>query len=308
MNIYSRLFTILLFLFAFQPAICQHNKLKIKSIKIVLEEKNLKFHPGDELNLGIIAIDDAGAEHKTKGFLHGDLKWSLFQLTIEGGTFESGKLKLTKEHGKYRNFNGFVTASLIDQPSIADSLAIPISFDQTYFADYSGAIRSNPHHHHENGPNGYNLDLSVTLEKNKVTNLDMVIVRIKCVDDPKLNSSFAIDPQNGKLTISAKGADGGKGVPGSWGGSGSGNGGNGGNGFNGGNGGSITVTIDPAVEKMYQKLIHFEVEAGHGGAAGHGGNPGAKVGEKGKDGLPGKAGQNGKVEIRIAETIEENQK
>jgi hypothetical protein len=308
MNIDLRLFTILLFLFTFQPAISQHNKLKIKSIKIVLEEKNLKIHPGDELNLGIIAKDEAGAEHKTKGFLHGDLKWSLFQLSIEGGTFDSGKLKLTKDHGKFRNFNGFITASYIDQTSIADSLAIPIAFDQNYFADYSGTTRSNPHHHHDHGPNGYNLDLSVNLEKNNVTNLDILIVRIKCIEDPNLNSSFAIDPQNGMLTISAKGADGGKGIPGSWGGSGAGNGGNGGNGFNGGNGGSITVTIDPSAEKIYQNLIHFEVEAGHGGSAGHGGNPGAKGGEKGKDGSPGKAGQNGKVEIRIAETFRENQK
>jgi len=303
-----RLFIILLFLIVSQSVISQHNKLKIKSIKIVLEGKKSKIRPGEEINLGIVAVDELGKEHKTKGLLHGDLKWNLFHLSIDGGSFDSGKLNVSKEHGQFRDFRVFIKATYLVQPSISDSLTIPISFDQNYSADYCGSGRANPHHHHENGPNGYNLDVSVTLEKNKLSNEDLLIVRIKCIDDPKLNSTFAIDPLNGSLTISAKGADGGKGIPGAWGGSGAGNGGNGGNGFNGGNGGSITVTVDPSAEKIYQKLIHFEVEAGHGGPAGHGGNPGAKGGEKGKDGLPGKPGQEGKVDIKISKTPEETQK
>jgi antitoxin component YwqK of YwqJK toxin-antitoxin module len=300
---------------------------------------------GQTIRIGIVALTDKGKEFKTPGFLTpGILKmveWTQFKIEVEGGTFSDGAITISSNLSEIKNYQVKIKASSIDNPEIKNELILTLNFRGTTLASFEGTEgregregKSGPKGPNAvtssdaagnggmggsggqggNGGPGQNIEVYVKMQNDEILKKEMVYVFVKS-NSTNRQALFLVDPDGGKIIVSANGGDGGYGGPGGMGGQGgddtyrqsSGNGGQGGSGGSGGdgsNGGSITVYMDPSAEKLNPDVLKFTNEGGEAGGSGNGGQGGYKgyyessAGQNGTEGTQGQAGTKG-PEIKI---------
>jgi hypothetical protein len=294
---------------------------------------------GQEIEIGIVAKNAKDKEFKTPGFLDpGTFKtvqWDQFKIEVEGGTFADGKVTVNSNPASIKNHEVKIKASTIKNAEIKSELVLKLNYKGNVVADFSGTpgkqgqmgqsgIRGNNGSGSSNcsagtnggqggnggnGGTGQDIEAFVKMKFDEVLKKDMLQVLVKSKTTGK-EQVYIVDPDGGKITVSADGGKGGAGGSGGYGGPGGsdtykkvgangGDGGNGGNGGIGGNGGTITAYIDPSAEKLVGTVVIFSNEGGALGWAGNGGTGGAKGdyganwGRQGSSGVGGQAGEKG---------------
>jgi hypothetical protein len=294
---------------------------------------------GQEIEIGIIANTAKGKELKTPGFLEpGTFKtveWEQFTIQVEGGTFANGKVTVSSNPSDVKNHEVKIRASTIKNPEIKSELVLKLDYKAAQVADFSGApgktgqmgqsgVRGNNGSGSSNcsagtnggqggnggnGGTGQDIEAFVKMKFDDVLKKEMLQLLVKSKTTGK-EQLYIVNPDGGKITVSADGGIGGSGGQGGYGGPGGsdtykkvgangGDGGNGGQGGIGGNGGMITAYIDPSAEKLVGTVVIFSNEGGAAGRAGQGGlggangDYGASRGRSGASGTQGLAGEKG---------------
>lgn len=300
--------------------------------------------PGQNIDIGIIVKTDKDKEYRTPGFPEEgsfrSIEWDRFGVEVEGGTFANGKVIISNNLADIKNYQVKVKAWFIKNPELKHELVLNLDFKGEILADFSGTMgkpgrngqsglrgdngsSSTPPRDGGNGGQGGNgsdggpgqdIEVFAKMKPDPVLKKDLLEVRVKS-KTTGTEQVYFVDPAGGKLKVSADGGAGGSGGSGGYGGPGgsnsysktSGNGGNAGfagNGGNGGKGGSITVYVDPGVDKLPAGTLSFSNEGGAAGNRGQAGVGGAKGdypstwGQHGTPGFPGNSGIKG-PEVKI---------
>lgn len=313
-------------------------------------DPNAKLTLGQSIPIGIVALNAKGKEFKTPGFLLPGLlktvEWTAFRVDVEGGSYVNGAILVHNNLSGIKNHEVKVTASLIKNPDVKNELVIKLNYKGTTFVDFNGskgkrgkegadgprgnnAVTSSDHctsggmgamgQQGGNGGEGQQIEVYMKMKFDDLLKKDMLYVQVK-VKNTTEQRLVIVDPEEGKLIISANGGKGGDGGTGGAGGTGGtdtyhstagngGQGGMGGNGGNGSNGGSITVYKDPGTDKISTEITYSN-EGGDGGRGGEGGrggykgdSPNASNGPQGPAGNSGQSGSKGPEVKVIKQTV-----
>ncbi len=315
---------------------------KVQSLAISYAGDNNGQTFGSIFNMIIKAGLDNGKELTTIGAGNGLTSWSDYLIEVEGGTFENGVLTISRDMKAIPNNKVTLKASVKSDPSVSQSLQIPLLFDADLLANFQGFCGRNGKSGYdgdgmksvgdgergndggdaddgEEGGDGQEVEVFVKAAMDANLNKEMLYVKVKSLNTDK-QGFYIVDPTKAKITVSAnggcggdggRGGRGGKGGGGAYGGRG-GNGGKGGNGSNGGNGGKIKVYMDPSAKKYESAIILTNVGGsggsyGSGGAVGSGGSGNTKSGDQGnygKDGSrSGRGGSNGPAPVIETQSV-----
>jgi hypothetical protein len=318
---------------------------------------------GQKIPIGIVAMTDKGKEFKTPGFLAPGLlktaEWADFTIAVTGGTFSEGAVTISSNLSEIKNYEVKITASSVKNPEVKTELIIKLNFKGTTVAAFDGvygkggrqgamgakgpnAVTSSdqagaagmggPGGQGGNGGPGQNIEVYAKLQFDARLNKEMLYVLVKSKTSGQ-QQLFLVDPDGGKIIVTANGGEGGSGGYGGQGGAGGddtyrtsstngGQGGSGGNGGNGGDGGTIVAFMDPGTDKLGADVIKFSNEGGVSGQSGPGGSggfkgyyPNATNGPQGTQGASGNPGTKGpaikivkqKVEIDATKAVSASQ-
>jgi hypothetical protein len=227
---------------------------KITSIALSAGEKPV-LAPGGEISIGMTATLEDGKEMKTQGLLEGKVKWGNYIVTVTGGTFYEGTIRINSDPRKIQGYKVSVKCALFKDSTQFKTMDWTLDFVANYTANFDGAAgengkwadkgatgragsndsqgrggdgekggRGQDGEHGGNGRNGQSVDVYVTAFKTENgTTLLKVYCKSKSLDQEDF---FIVNPNGGTVTISARGGQGGQG----------GHGGDGGGGGSGGNG------------------------------------------------------------------------
>jgi hypothetical protein len=298
------------------------------------------YNLGQELEIGIVAKNDKDKEYKTPGFLapgtFKTVEWNQFKIEVEGGKFADGKVIISGNPADIKNHEVKIKAATIKNAEIKSEWTVKLNYTGNIVADFSGtpgergysgqngqrganAVTSSdkcgsggnggPGGNGGNGDVGQDIEVFAKMKYDEVLKKELLHVLVKSKTTGK-SQTYLVNPEGGKIKVSADGGYGGSGGQGGQGGQGgddsyrqaSGNGGNGGSGGvggNGANGGTITAYMDPSTDKLPAGVITFSNEGGEGGYRGEAGIAGAKGyynsnwGQQGAYGTYGQAGKKG---------------
>ncbi|MEO5642719.1 MAG: hypothetical protein ABIQ40_18440 [Bacteroidia bacterium] len=323
------------------------------SITIQYEESpNIAL--GQTIKIGIVALTDKGKEFKTPGFLAPSIlktaEWTLFKIEVEGGTYDNGAITISENFSDIKNHEIKITAAAVNNPEVKNELIIKLNYKGTTVANFDGesgsrgkqgasgrnganAVTSSDQAGQAgmggmggqggNGVAGQDIEVSVKLQFDEGLKKEMLYALVKSKTTGK-QQLFLVDPDGGKLIVSANGGRGGEGGEGGQGGKGGddtyrqfstngGPGGQGGNGGNGANGGTITVYMDPSTDKLSSGTLTFSNEGGAAGSAGQAGSGGFKGyhnnavnGPQGTQGVSGDSGTKGPAIKTVKQKVEIN--
>ena len=316
--------------------------LPVTGLKPYLYQAPRGLCPGMAAPLIVEVSLEDGRTLKTEGAGGGKVTWDSFELSIAGGAVrEDGLVTLHDDPRQTFGRPATLTVKSRFHPNLKPAtLRIPARYDCTYEAHFDGepgrdgrdgaigrrgadgkdeissGSYARPGGHGQAGGHGGD---GAPGEAGRPG--DDVEVFVTVVEHPRLKTPLLqvmarsltrdhmewllVDPQAGRVKITAnggKGGDGGDGGAGGRGGSGGtgappGNGGDGGDGGDGadggdgGDGGRITVRASPAAQP-YLGVLSFENRGGAPGAAGKGGAAGSG-GNAPSGGRSGRAGQRG---------------
>jgi hypothetical protein len=300
------------------------------------EAANLSL--GQQIEIGIVAKNDKEKEFKTPGFLSpGTFKtvdWNQFKIEVEGGQFSQGIVTISENPADIKNHEVKIKAATIKNADIKSEWTLKLNYTGDIVADFSGASgergyqgqsgqrganavtssdrcgsggNGGPGGNGGNGDAGQDIEVFAKMKYDEVMKKDLLQVLVKSKTTGK-TQTYLVNPEGGKIKVSANGGYGGSGGSGGQGGGGgddsyrqsSGNGGNGGSGGvggNGGNGGTIVAYMDPSTDKLPAGVITFSNEGGDGGYKGDAGPAGPKgyySSNWGQQGTYGTSGQSGK--------------
>ena len=267
--------------------------------------------PGSSARLMVTAVTHERKRLITRGSPGGHISWANFDMEMVGGVVSThGKVEVGADPRRIIKRPVTLRVVLIHNPKIVGKLTVPIRFNCKYTAWMSGrrgrrgfrgddrsgntvAGTGAPGKQGQPGP-----VLSVLLDRPPGQGLDLI--RVSLLDSRnRVLGHFFVAP-GGAVTIQANGGDGG---PGGRGGrnTGSGKAGDGGRGGNGGSGGTVSIRVDPSVQK-YKDMIRVINSGGRGGQGGQPGH-GATPAQKGNVGTPGQSGKHGPAATRTIEKI-----
>lgn len=298
---------------------------------VIIHDQAVSVSPGNAVPLGIVAHTSKGDSLFTEGMLAGKTLWKDFSVTVDGGSFENGFLKIADDVRTIKNHKVVVKAASAYDASVFTELELNVDYKKNYTLDLSGAAgedgsngangadgyhaadkRSGDGDFGKNGKdgqqgrngrdglNGPSLSAWITAYDDSVLNEKML--RIKVLNETNNKEYYYLLPaETNILNVVANGGNGGKG----------GNGGNGGFGGKGGNGGYQSATEN--VENGRGGDSGNGGNGGNGGTGGNGGNAGtlklyidpsaagyagnlrftAKAGKPGAKGIAGKQGKPG---------------
>lgn len=300
--------------------------------------------PGQSIPIGIIVKTDKDKEYRTPNFPEDgsfrSIEWDRFGVEVEGGTFADGKVIISSNLADIKHYQIKVKAYFLKNPELKHELVLNLDFKGEIVADFSGE-RGKPGRNGQSGQRGDNgssstsprdggnggqggnggdgapgqdIEVFAKMTSDAILKKDLLEVRVKS-KTTGIEQIYLVDPAGGKLKVSVDGGAGGSGGSGGYGGPGgsnsysktSGNGGNAGyagNGGNGAKGGSVTVYLDPSVDKLPAGTLIYSNEGGVAGSRGLAGVGGAKGdypsnwGQHGTPGFPGNSGNKG-PEIKI---------
>lgn len=292
--------------------------------------------PGQSIDIGIIVKTDKDKEYRTPNFPEEgsfrSIEWDRFGVEVEGGTFANGRVTISNNLADIKQYQVKVRAYFLKNPELKHELILNLDFKGEMLADFSGtpgkagrngqngqrgdngSSSTSPRDggnggqggNGSDGGQGQDIEVFAKMKPDPILKKDLLEVRVKS-KSTGTEQVYFVDPAGGKLKVSADGGAGGYGGSGGYGGPGgsnsysktSGNGGNAGfagNGGNGAKGGSITVYLDPSVDKLPAGTLSFSNEggaAGNGGQAGVGGAKGDYPSTWGQHGTPGYRGNSG---------------
>lgn len=295
---------------------------------------------GQAIEIGIIAKNAKEKEYRTPNFPEEgnfrEVAWEQFTIEVEGGKFENGKVIISSNPADVKNHQVKIKATTVKNPEVKAELVLNLDYKGQILADFSGTAgrygqRGQDGRRGNNattssdrcsggtnggqggnggdGEQGPDIEVFAKMKFDDGLKKELLEVRVKN-KTTGAEQVFLVNPDGGKLNVSANGGNGGRGGSGGYGGPGgndtysktSGSGGDGGNGGNGGNGakgGSITAYLDPSTDKLPPGTITFSNEGGDAGNKGEAGIGGAKGdypsnwGRQGAFGVPGNAGTKG---------------
>ncbi len=299
---------------------------------------------GQAIEIGILVKNDKNKEYRTPGFPEEGsfrtVEWDQFGVDVEGGTFADGKVIISSNFADIKEHQVKVKAYLLKNPELKSELILHLDYKGGMLADFSGtpgkagrngqsgqrgdngSSSTSPRDggnggqggNGGDGGQGQDIEVFAKMKPDPILKKDLLEVRVKS-KTTGVEQIYLVDPDGGKLNVSADGGAGGSGGAGGYGGPGgsnsysktSGNGGNAGfagNGGNGAKGGSITVYLDPSADKLPAGTLTYSNEGGAAGNRGQAGVGGAKGdypsswGQHGAAGFPGNSGTKG-PEIKI---------
>ena len=268
--------------------------------------------PGDNIAFALFLI-----KKNNKKVLIADKKYDLLKVVTDGCTFLNGMLVVNNNEKTIHRHAVTVAFMLAEDTSVSKKLVFKLDYCTTQYSyDCQGATgtagllgkdRSTPligcngtngndGQPALNGGNCPGAHVYLQLAYDSSLKTSMLHVAVKCEGSASIQY-YLVNPNGGKLVVSARGGPGGQGGAGGNGGDGKdaelqagllkvdrdgcngGTGGNGGNGGDGGNGGNVVIITDPSAE-TWVGCVNAEVL---GGVAGFGGSGGA--GGKGGQGL-----------------------
>lgn len=288
---------------------------------------------GQNIKIGIVAMNEKGKEFKTPGFLSPGLlktaEWNNFKVEAEGATFADGTITISSNALDIKNHEVKITASSVKNPEVKTELVIKLNYKGSVVFSADGAMgrrgssgsngakggnavtssdrsakggSGGPGGQGGNGGDGNNIDVFITVKADDLLKKDMVYVQV--VNKTTGTKQLVIaDPVEGKIAITANGGDGGSGGQGGQGGQGgddsyrqsSSNGGDGGAGGSGGTGGN-GGTITVYMDPSTDKVntsIDFSNAGGLSGRPGEGGLAGPKGYYESSYGAKGPNGSSG---------------
>jgi len=272
---------------------CSTSKITVSQTKFFYDTSVARY-PGSTVSIGFMNTYSNGKIKMTKGLLHGTVSWSNYSITVEGGTFEKGKIKISDDPRFIHDDKLILKVKWNGIPITNGTYEIGLDYKGKHVVSYSGRPGRNGSdgsrgrsNYDGNGDAGYDGLPGEDGERGEVVSIYADTVTVRGVEMLKVATvgeygrieRFIINPSGGKLNVISNGGSGGKGGDGGSGGDGggSGRGGNGGSGNNGGKGGdagSFKVYLLPEAEK-YKYLIQMEANPGEGGRGGRKGGYGS---------------------------------
>ncbi|MCI5056121.1 MAG: hypothetical protein MRY83_08435 [Flavobacteriales bacterium] len=300
--LFFALTTFNIFLYAQKPL---KNLKNVKVAELDLVANVTEVLPGQSIQIGLYVETEDGQFGQTRGMLKGKLKWSNFEVEVQGGKFVPpvgvnldgplDNLYISENHGEFINDQVLIDIRLKDDPSIRTGLTIPISYgfeNEIAFYGRHGQDGSSGRNGTFNlsgngkgtrggrgGPGGKGPQVDVYVSTSKDFRGNTLLDVRATMNNSKDVYKTKVDPDGGKLLVYAIG---GRGGSGGWGGSGdcshdkciSTDGAMGGDGGDGGPGGSITFHISDEAMK-YKGIMQGFTPGGAGGRAGNGGSGGS---------------------------------
>lgn len=111
---------------------------KVNSIRIDLD-KTLSHVAGDDIPIGIIADVGKKEGKATQGYSKGKFGWEYYKVTVDGGTFEDGVVKVSASPDSLHDNTITIHASLIDKPSVVDEVKIKLVGIQGFTLHFDAA-------------------------------------------------------------------------------------------------------------------------------------------------------------------------
>ena len=284
MKLHLKLFILFTFCIGTIHVFSQNIDLKINN--------DIPFTYDSKIPLGIEFSRGNGDVKKTRGFLKGDLKWSQFKVTVEGGKVKRGVLHVCTRDELIVRCHVIVTV-IHKKTGVKNTFTLTPKYNQRIQANFQPKKPNKPSQYKysffnhlfkiardgkegKKGKQGYHLE--VKLREMNLCTRQLLNVEVKYLKKTKY---YTLDPSLCTITVSANGGDGGDGGDGE-------NaiskyseqneyntenkdGGNGGEGGIPGNGGSINVVVYGNA-KNYMKSVHFMNTSGLPGEGGIGGD------------------------------------
>ena len=245
-------------------------KFQLQDFEIVYADELKHVMAMELLPIGIEATTKDGEVVKTKGHLKGKMKWSEFDIAIQGGSLVGGKVRLAEVGKNYPNLTLEVTATHKGDPNLSKTIYIPLfkkkfrTEEECKCFDFGFLY----------GVGKTDVEIYVRDVVHPETG-EQILAMLGTSKKSNNAILYFFDGTLGKIWINCNGKTGSKGAD---------TDGVGKAGGDGGNGYNVDLYLAPGIGEKYGDNL---VVSSDGGAGGKGGKGDIMYGRNGRDGKPG---------------------